>query len=119
MAKEGRPKKDIDFDMVSKLCAIQCTGEEIAAILEVDYDTLNARVKEKFKKSFSDYFKKENERGKASLRRLQWKTAESGNVTMQIWLGKQYLAQSDKQETFGKNGGPIEHTIEVVLSDND
>lgn len=36
--------------------------------------------------------------GKASLRRMQFKTAESGNATMQIWLGKQYLGQKDKQD---------------------
>ena len=29
---------------------------------------------------------------------MQWKSAEKGNVTMQIWLGKQNLGQSDKQE---------------------
>ena len=35
-----------------------------------------------------------------SLRRRQFKTAlEDGNVTMQIWLGKQHLDQTDKRET--------------------
>ena len=29
---------------------------------------------------------------------MQWKSAEQGNVSMQIWLGKQMLGQSDKQE---------------------
>jgi hypothetical protein len=33
-----------------------------------------------------------------SLRRLQAKKAAEGNVTMLIWLGKQYLGQSDRQE---------------------
>lgn len=36
--------------------------------------------------------------GKASLRRMQFKSAEDGNVTMQIWLGKQMLGQRDKSE---------------------
>jgi hypothetical protein len=30
---------------------------------------------------------------------------------MQIWLGKQYLGQSDKQEQSGPNGGPVERVI--------
>lgn len=33
-----------------------------------------------------------------SLRRYQLRAAEHGNVAMCIWLGKQYLGQSDKQE---------------------
>jgi hypothetical protein len=29
------------------------------------------------------------------LRQLQWQSAEKGNVTMQIFLGKQMLGQTD------------------------
>ena len=32
------------------------------------------------------------------LRQLQWKSAEQGNVTMQIFLGKNILGQQDKLE---------------------
>ena len=35
---------------------------------------------------------------KAQLKELQWMVAEQGNVQMLIWLGKQYLGQSDKPE---------------------
>ena len=35
---------------------------------------------------------------KMRLRQLQWKSAESGNVTMQIFLGKNILGQQDKIE---------------------
>lgn len=92
------PIKQIDYNTVDKLCAIQCTGEEIACILEVDYDTLNTRIKEDKGMSFSDYFEQKRQGGKASLRRLQFKKAESGDSTMLIWLGKQYLKQKDKSE---------------------
>ena len=36
---------------------------------------------------------------KMRLRQLQWKSAENGNVTMQIFLGKNILGQQDKIET--------------------
>ena len=29
---------------------------------------------------------------------MQWRSAERGSVPMQIWLGKQVLGQTDKQE---------------------
>lgn len=94
--KTGRPKIEIDFAEVDKLCQIQCTGEEIASFFEVSYDTLERRCKEKFKVSFAEYIKEKSAKGKSSLRRLQWKAAMNGNVTMLIWLGKQYLGQADK-----------------------
>ena len=36
--------------------------------------------------------------GRISLRRAQFEKALSGNVVMQIWLGKQHLDQKDKIE---------------------
>ena len=96
--KGGRPKIEVNYDMIKKLASIFCTGEEIADILEISYDTLERRIKSKYKCSFADYIKKYNNTGKASLRRMQFKSAEAGNATLQVWLGKQYLGQTDKQE---------------------
>ena len=93
----ARPRKEIDREVVRKLCAMQCTGEEIASFIDVDYDTLNAATKREHKMGFSDYFKKHSANGKISLRRKQYEVATSGNVPMLIWLGKQYLDQKDKQ----------------------
>jgi len=90
----GAPIKDIDFNILDNLIAIFCTGEECAGVLEIDYDTLNTRIKEKFNIGFSEYFKKRNAKGKASLRRKQYALLDK-NVAMAIWLGKQYLDQKD------------------------
>jgi hypothetical protein len=106
-------KKQIDYDLVDNLCKIQCTGEEIASVLDIDYDTLNAAIKRDKGIGFSDYFELKRGSGKASLRRRQWQAAiEEGNITMMIFLGKQYLGQSDKQEheVSGKDGEPIKVT---------
>lgn len=35
---------------------------------------------------------------KVALRRMQWQSASSGNVVMQIWLGKNMLGQSNNHE---------------------
>ena len=96
MSKTGRPKIEIDFAEVDKLCQIQCTGEEIASFFGISYDTLERRCKEQFKVSLAEYIKEKSAKGKSSLRRLQWKAAMNGSVTMLIWLGKQYLGQTDK-----------------------
>lgn len=109
----ARPIITIDYEVVDKLCHIQCTGEEIASVLRIDYDTLQRAVKRDKKMSFTEYFKQKANGGKASLRRMQWKAAESGNTTMLIWLGKQMLNQSDKSQTelTGKDGDGIKISL--------
>jgi len=92
-------KIQIDWEIVDELCKIQCTGEEIADVLGCSYDTLERRCKEVHKTACADYIKKKAAGGKSSLRRMQYKAAEGGNATMLIWLGKQYLGQSDKVES--------------------
>ena len=92
--KGGRPKKEIDFNLVKNLCGIQCTGEEIASVVNVSYDTLALRIKEVYKESFAEYYKKASAGGKASLRRTQFELAKK-SPAMCIWLGKQYLGQRE------------------------
>ena len=94
MAKKnlgGRPKKyDIDKEQVEKLAALGCTNSEIASFFGCSKDLIS--------KSYSTNVTKGKERGKTRLRQMQWRSAEKGSVSMQIWLGKQVLGQADKQE---------------------
>jgi hypothetical protein len=86
--KVGRPKFQINYNQVEKLANIMCTIDEIAAVLGCNRDTLYVDEK------FSDIYKKGLDKGKMSLRRNQYRMSET-NPTMAIWLGKQYLKQSD------------------------
>jgi len=93
----GRPKKEIDQAQFEELCHIQCTEMEICAVLNVDDNTLARWCEETYQKSFSEVFREKREGGKASLRRAQWKLATEGmNPSMQIFLGKNMLKQTDK-----------------------
>lgn len=94
--KMGRPKIEIDWNLLDQLLGIFCTGEECAGVLNVDYDTLKSRVKEEKKKTFSEYSELKKGTGRASLRRRQFRLSET-NPAMAIWLGKQYLGQRDEQ----------------------
>lgn len=104
--KGGRPKKEIDYTKLDAMCAIHCTGEECAAILNIDYDTLNKCLKRDGHIGFTEYFRIKGSNGKMSLRRKQYDQAMSGNATMLIWLGKQWLGQLDKAEEI-KQTAPI------------
>ena len=101
--KGGGVIKEIDYTKLDAMCAIQCTGEECAAILGIDYDTLNNGLKRDGKGGFSEYFKLKGASGKMSLRRKQFEQASSGNSTMLIWLGKQWLGQAEKNENITKD----------------
>ena len=98
MAKMGRPKIEIDWTEFNKLCGLQCSLEEIAGWFNCSVDTIENRVKEVHGITFSEYFAQKRSSGKISLRRKQYEAAMAGNPTLLIWLGKQYLGQSDKQD---------------------
>jgi len=88
----ARPKKyNIDTEEVLKLASYGCTNVEIADFYGCDESLI--------RKSYSEYITKGRAKGKTRLRQLQWDSAEAGNVTMQIFLGKNILGQQDKIET--------------------
>jgi hypothetical protein len=97
--KAGRPKLEIDGDLVEKLAGIGCPNKEIAAIVGCSVDTLD--------RHFADVIAKGRENGKTRLRKKQIEVALAGNVTMLIFLGKNMLGQADKQEISGPDGAPI------------
>ena len=92
----ARPSKEIDKIQFEKLCGLQCTKEEICGFLDITDKTLDKWCKRIYKLSFSEVFKQKRVTGKISLRRSQFRLAEK-NASMAIWLGKQYLDQTDKE----------------------
>lgn len=90
----GRPYKEINQDTFEKLCAIQCTKSECCAVLDCDDVTLESWCKRVYGVGFSDVFSEKREIGKVSLRRAQFRLAEK-NTAMAIFLGKNWLGQSD------------------------
>lgn len=100
----GRPAKTLTeagWNLVAKLSQFFATDEEIAVALSDDNERISVDVltNDMNKETFTDYKNKGKCLGKTSLRSWQWANAKSGNTTMQIFLGKNYLGQSDKVET--------------------
>lgn len=104
----GRPNIEIDKDVFERLCAIQCTQVEMACFLGVSEDTIERWCKRTYGVKFAEIFKQKRMAGRVSLRRSQWQMAET-SVPMAIFLGKQYLGQSDNptvQEDVSKDKEP-------------
>jgi hypothetical protein len=118
-SNRGRPRVAIDWETFDKLCAIQCTLSEIASFFNCAHDAIQRAVIREHKTNFASYYEQKSEKGRISIRRRQFQSAETGNVTMLIWLGKQWLGQRDKanHEISGPDGKPIETKADVTMTD--
>lgn len=114
----GRPRKDIDQATFEKLCGLQCTLAEIASFFGCSEDTVERWCKRTYKKGFAETFKEKRAAGLISLRRAQFRLAEK-NATLLIWLGKNYLGQSDDPSKKEREQAPEEKLSDVLDSIKD
>ena len=92
MAQRGTAA-GINLGELEKLAAMQCTDEEIAGWFGVSTRTIERRRKSRV---FAETIQRGRAKGRISLRRAQLKMLEDGSATMGVWLGKQYLGQTDE-----------------------
>lgn len=112
----GRPKAIIDWERVGEMFEADCTVEGVAATIGVHRDVLYRRCKADLKVELTTLKQQKKAKGDEMLREIQLKTAKAGNVTMQIWLGKQRLGQSDKTEAAVMGQININHTGEIAFA---
>lgn len=105
----ARPRIEIDEKNFESLCALQCTLPEIADFFKCSEDTIERWCKRTYEQGFAEVFKKKSGKGKISLRRAQFRLAET-NASMAIWLGKQYLGQCDE--------GTMQATVNLRVDDD-
>lgn len=92
--------------MFQRLCGIQCSLDEIAFALDCSPDTIERWCKREYGCTFADTYKKYSSSGKISLRRYQFELAKK-SAAMAIFLGKQYLGQSDEPKQTDANDDPL------------
>ena len=105
----GRPIKlisELGMELIEKLAGLMCTDEEIAAMMSDQHEriSVDTLTNENNGKTFAECKEKGQAQGKASLRRNQFKLSEV-NAAMAIFLGKNWLGQTDKQEVKTKLSG--------------
>jgi len=87
----GRPKKELDEEVIARLSQIGCTQEEIGSVIGISARQLQRR--------YADLVADNKNKGKASLRKKMWEKALKGDPKMLIWLSKNYLNMVDKVHT--------------------
>lgn len=101
-----KPKKKLELSeeqRIEKLASYGLTNKEISEALGYDENTL--------KRNFEIFLIKGKANLKERLKRKQIQVAMQGNVTMLIWLGKQYLGQTEKVEESGELKMTVVRTI--------
>lgn len=90
----GRKRIEIDQHQFEQLCYMQCTLDEIAGWFGCSEDTIQRWCKRTYKTTFGEAYAAKSQGGRISIRRAQFELAKK-SPAMAIWLGKQYLGQSD------------------------
>tara|TARA_B100000959_G_C14966829_1_gene618109 strand:- start:1194 stop:1658 length:465 start_codon:yes stop_codon:yes gene_type:complete len=86
----GRPKKELDVKQIEMLSGFGCSVLEMAEFFTVDESLLRRRYMDKIRHG--------RQKLKLRIRQLQLKYASQGSVPLLIFLGKNLLNQSDKQQ---------------------
>jgi AraC-like DNA-binding protein len=111
----GRPKVKIDRIAFDALMDIPfATVHAIAGVFKCSEKTIQRYVNSEYGLTFDQLKAEKSENIKLKLGGKQYEVAMKGNVPMLVWLGKQYLGQSDKQEIKSDQ----KHSFENV-TDND
>lgn len=92
----ARPVKQIDPQQFEALCAMMASKKEICSVLLVTDKTLDAWCKRTYGVSYAEAYEQKSSNGKIRLRRNQLKLSEK-SAAMAIWLGKQWLGQTDRE----------------------
>lgn len=116
VSHKGRGRIDLPTEFTIEnfetLCRLQCTQEELAAVLGVSLATLKNRLKDD--PEIAAAYDRGRHTGRISLRRRQVQIARidgPAGAMMSKWLGQNWLNQRDKVEHTGEGGGPLNFVI--------
>lgn len=99
MSKMGRPKAEIDQRQFEAIMSIPfVTYKSACDVLNVSQSTLQRWVNDNYDVTFEQIKEQKLEGIKLKLMGKQIECAMKGNISMLIWLGKNLLGQSDKND---------------------
>lgn len=117
--KMGRPKKTIDEKQFDTIIQLPIIKEDVARILNVSESHLERYIRARFHTTFETLRRQNAGSFKKNLLGKQYELAMKGNVTLLIWLGKQYLEQSDKVDNTHALKDPYQNmTDEQLIAEN-
>lgn len=90
------PKKVIiDWKVLDAILQFKPSREDCCSILNCSDTKLETSIRKKYDMTFREYRNFRMGRTRVKLAQKQFDVAMSGNTTMLIWLGKNWLGQKD------------------------
>lgn len=114
--KRGPMPMEIDWNMLDAILQFKSPLRDAAEILGCSEDTIQNRIREKFDMTFMEYRDLKMSKVRYNLSMKQYEIAKNGNVTMLIWLGKQWLGQKEKQEIEHSKGVGFEDLVSYMTT---
>lgn len=112
----GRPELEWNAEREALFEALMgipfVTAEAVCEVMKISESTLTRRLKDHYGLNFDDLRTAKQGGIKLKLAGKQYEKAMKGDNTMLIWLGKQWLGQSEKHETTHKGRIDQHSTIE-------
>ena len=115
--KKGRPTAEFNRRTFEELCKILCTKQEIANVMGISQQTVWRRCQEIYGGTFEEVYARFADFGLVSLRRSQFALAKK-SASMAIFLGKQYLGQSEQGYTSAELAKAIDREIAKLQASN-
>lgn len=107
MSEPLKPIKSMS-ELITRLASRFCSYDEISVITGLSISEIQKNYLKEVRLGFAN--------SKVNIRQRQLKKAlDEGNVQMLIWLGKQYLGQSDKMQTYLE--AEVNQTIRIGWAD--
>ena len=98
----GRPKSVFNERELKFLCSIHCTLDEIAGFFQMNKDILRRKIKSEYGINWTQFYERNSQGSRVSLRRRQIQAAMEGDTKMLVFLGKNMLGQKEKVEFDGE-----------------
>lgn len=98
-SKRGRKEIEINWTALDGILQYGAKLIDCSDVLDLSEDTIQRAIKKKTGGTFSEYRDLKMSKMRIKLLQKQFESAMAGNTTMQIWLGKQILGQTDKIQT--------------------
>jgi len=120
----GRKRAELDYNIIDTALYYGATMNQVMFLLEkkdMKYTrkTIERCIKRDKGMTFSEYREYCHGGSRLKLAQKQFEVAMSGNATLLIWLGKQWLGQKDKLEQSVDEGTQKIFTLNYSLPKED
>lgn len=93
MAKTGRPKKEVNWELLARYAEAHCNQSELAQVAGIDVRTLKNTCLREHGVQLMEWIEEQQHAGKAALKMLRWRCANNKHWRSIQWLSQHWLGE--------------------------